>query len=40
MTVYIFIEGVNTINIVYQKRSQDAPVELKNKYFSSLQINK
>ena len=40
MTVYVFVEGVHTINIVHQKRSQDALVELKNKYFGSLQINK
>lgn len=38
ITVYIFIDGVYTVNIVYQKRSEDASVDLKNKYFESLQI--
>jgi hypothetical protein len=39
ITVYIFIDGVHSVNIIYQKRSEDASVELKNKYFSSLQID-
>lgn len=40
ITVYIFIDGVYTINIIHQKRTEEASVELKNKYFSSLQIDK
>ena len=40
VTVYIFIDGVNVVNIVHQKRTEDASAELKNRYFSSLQIEK
>ncbi len=40
ITVYIFIDGVYTVNIVHQKRTEDASENLKNKYFISLQINK
>ncbi|MFM8490481.1 MAG: hypothetical protein ACKN9X_00880 [Candidatus Methylopumilus sp.] len=40
VTVYIFIDGVHVVNIVHQKRTEDASVELKNRYFSSLQIEK
>ena len=38
ITVYIFIDGVYTINIVHQKRSDDASADLKSKYFGSLLI--
>jgi len=38
ITVYIFIDGVYTVNIVHQKRSEEASADLKNKYFASLQI--
>jgi len=40
ITVYIFIDDVYTVNIVYQKRSEDASADLKNKYFDSLSIEK
>lgn len=40
ITVYIFIDGVYTVNIVHQKRSEDASADLKNKYFGSLNIEK
>lgn len=40
ITVYMLFDGVYTINIIYQKRSDDASVELKNKYFASLQIER
>ena len=38
ITVYIFIDGVHTVNIVHQKRAEEASADLKNKYFASLQI--
>ncbi len=40
ITSYIFIDGVYTVNIVHQKRSEDASADLKNKYFDSLNIEK
>ena len=40
ITVYIFIDDVYTVNIIYQKRSEDASADLKNKYFDSLSIEK
>jgi hypothetical protein len=38
ITVYMFFDGIYTINIIHQKRSEEASVEAKNKYFASLQI--
>ena len=38
ITVYMLFDGIFTINIVHQKRSEEASVEAKNKYFASLQI--
>ena len=40
ITVYMLFDGVYTINIIHQKRSDDASVELKNKYFASLQVER
>jgi hypothetical protein len=40
ITVYIFIDGVHTVNIVHQKRAEEASADLKNKYFGSLTIEK
>ena len=40
ITVYIFIDGVYTVNIVHQKRAEGASVELKNRFFNSLQLSK
>jgi hypothetical protein len=40
ITVYIFIDGVYTVNIVHQKRAEEASVELKNRFFNSLQLSK
>jgi hypothetical protein len=37
-TIYLFFDGIYTINIVHQKRSEDASVEGKNKFFASLKI--
>ena len=38
ITVYILIDGVYTVNIFHMKRSEEAPADLKNKYFASLQV--
>lgn len=38
LTVYIFVQGVYSINIVHTKRADNASVEAKNKFFNSLQI--
>ena len=38
ITVYMLFDGIYTINIIHQKRSAEAYVEAKNKYFASLQI--
>jgi hypothetical protein len=38
ITVYMLFDGIYTINIVHQKRSEEASVEAKNKYFTSLHI--
>ena len=38
ITVYMLFDDIYTVNIVHQKRSGEASVEAKNKYFASLQI--
>ncbi len=38
ITVYMLFDSKYTINIIHQKRSEEASVEAKNKYFASLQI--
>lgn len=37
-TIYLFFDGIYTVNIIHQKRTEDASVQAKNKFFSSLQI--
>lgn len=38
LTVYIFVQGVYSINIVYTKRAEAASVDTKDKFFKSLLI--
>jgi len=38
VTSYVFISGVHSINLVYNKRSDKASVDMKNKFFNSLNM--
>ncbi|MCA6471273.1 MAG: hypothetical protein ACK5RI_10085 [Bacteroidota bacterium] len=40
ITAYIFIDGIFAVNVVHQKRDEGASVELKNRFFKSLQLSK
>jgi hypothetical protein len=40
VTSYVFIAGVYSINIIYNKRSDNASVDIKNNFFNSLIMTK
>jgi hypothetical protein len=38
VSAYVFIEGVHSINVVHNKRADTASLDLKNKFFNSVNI--